>query len=417
MVDEESIFPNELKTKGYLKINGKKTNEAEIFIDFNNGKLFYANEINNQLVSVVKDDFNGSDSGFIYLSIPEYRGGEFIRLFDSEYKNRFSGEIATELRKKVYLKEKDLNEIQIITGIKSKLGRSNFKSNSLQIGSNSSKLLFKINDSLDLDVKNKMKIDCKLISISPKTIEYIDSNGEVYLRNNTKTVNITLDDGKSNSEKRKEKKATRKKVRIINISFGENVFFNIQEFYKFIYDDYEKRFYKAEERFKSDLVGGNIMEMLANWGPFSEKYSVGEKELYVWTYERSSFSFSSNTKTDSKSSSSTEYSSNQESNANITSSSGSYSNYYSGGYGNVINYYGNTYGNSNSYLNYYSKNSARQFTSTLKSINSTTNANGNKIDNSKKIGLIVDEKLIIKDVFTKNFFSYPKFGDVINFVD
>tara|TARA_B100001093_G_scaffold47714_1_gene40537 strand:+ start:36 stop:1388 length:1353 start_codon:yes stop_codon:yes gene_type:complete len=417
MVDEDSIFPNELKTRGYLKINGKKTNEAEIYIDFDNGKLFYANEINKQLVSVVKEDFKGSDSGFIYLSIPEYKNGELIRLFDSEYNNRFSGEIAAELRKKVYLRDKDLNEIQIITGIKAKQERNNFNSKSPQPGFNSSKLLFKINDSLDLDVKNKIKIDCKLVSISPKRIEYIDSNGEVYIRNNTQTVNITLGDGKSNSEKRKEKKATKNKVRIVNISFGEKVFFNIQEFYKFIYDDYEKRFYSAEKRFKNDLIGENVMAILSNWGPFSEKYNISGQELYVWTYERSNFSFSSNTRTNSKSSSSTEYSSNQVSNADITSTSSSNSSYYSGGYGNVINYYGNTYGNSNSYINYYSKNSARQFTSTLVSINSTTNANGNKIDNSKKIGLIVDEKLIIKDVFTKNFFSDPRFGDIINFVD
>lgn len=416
MVDEDSIFPNELKTKGHLKINGKKTNEAEIFIDFNNGKLFYANEINNQLVSVVKSDFRGSDSGFIYLSIPEYKSGQFIKLFDFEYNNRFAGEIATELRKKVYLRDKDLNEIEIITGIKTKQ-KNPLNSKMPQLGFKSSKLLFEINDSLDLDVKNKIKIDCKLISISPNEIEYIDSNGEVYLRDNTQTVNITLNDGKSNSEKRKEKKATKDKVRIVNINFGGKVFFNIQEFYNFIYDDYEKKFYSAEEKFKNDLIEGDLMEILASWGPFSEKYNIGGKELYVWTYERSNFSFSSNTRTDSKSSSSTEYSSNQTSNTNINSTSSSNSNYYFGGYGSVINYYGNTYGNSNSYINYYSKNSARQFTSTQMSTNSTTNAKGNKIDNSKKIGLIVDEELIIRNVFTKNFFNDPKYGDIINFVD
>lgn len=411
MVSKDSIFPKRLKTEGYLKINEAKTNFTDLYFDFENNMLFYSNKSNKQYISVSQEDYIGYVKASIFLSIPEYENGKEVKLFDSDYRNDFSGKIAKVLRQKVYEKDNYLNTIRITTGVIRK------ENQEPKIIPPSNKLVFTVNNSKDLDVVNKTTINCKLISITPKALEYITSDGEIYIRNNQLTKSLTLEDGKSNSEKRKEKRKIKNQIRIVNIQFGDLLFLNIQDFYNFIYSDYESRFYASQKQFKNDMKGKKVMEILSNWGPFSEKLNIGDKNIFVWNYDRKITESTSNSISQLTTITNSDFSSEVSATATINSNSYNYSDYSISGYGDVLNYYKNTYGASNSYIDYYSRNSAKQFTTRFQTSNSKTKTKGFTIDDTKKIGLIVNEKLIVEELITKNFFESPKYGDTINFVD
>ena len=68
-------------------------------------------------------------------------------------------------------------------------------------------------------------------------------------------------------------------------------------------------------------------------------------------------------------------------------------------------------------LNYYSTNVTSQYSTTSTSFSSRTKGTDIRVDDSKKIGVIVDKNLIVTDVLEKNFFPNPYYGVEIRFVD
>ena len=91
------------------------------------------------------------------------------------------------------------------------------------------------------------------------------------------------------------------------------------------------------------------------------------------------------------------------------------SKYNLGGYGSVMNSYSKIRGNS--FLNYYSKNVIRQYASQQATYVGRTTSTEILVDDTKKIGLIVNNDLIIQEVVAKNFFPEPYYGVTINFFD
>ena len=70
-----------------------------------------------------------------------------------------------------------------------------------------------------------------------------------------------------------------------------------------------------------------------------------------------------------------------------------------------------------SFLDYYSKNVIRQYAS-QQSINiGKSTSTEILVDDTKKIGLIVNNNLIIQKVVARNFFPEPYYGITINFFD
>ena len=85
------------------------------------------------------------------------------------------------------------------------------------------------------------------------------------------------------------------------------------------------------------------------------------------------------------------------------------------GYGSIMNSY--TKVNKNSFLNYYSTNVTSQYSQTQTSFSSQTRGTDISVDDSKKIGVIVNKDLIVTDVLEKNYFPTPYYGVEIRFVE
>ena len=73
--------------------------------------------------------------------------------------------------------------------------------------------------------------------------------------------------------------------------------------------------------------------------------------------------------------------------------------------------------NGSSFLNYYSKNVIKQYSSQLSTFVGRIKGTTIQVDDTKKIGLIVDSNLNIIDVIAKNFFPEPYYGVTINFYE
>ena len=73
--------------------------------------------------------------------------------------------------------------------------------------------------------------------------------------------------------------------------------------------------------------------------------------------------------------------------------------------------------NGSSFLNYYSKNVVRQYSAQQSIFVGKTSSTTIKVDDTKKIGLIVDSSGKITKLIANNFFPKPYYGVTINFYE
>ena len=396
-VPNDKINPSVLLSKGIIELeNGDKTPKADLYIDFKNEKIFYRNIKSNGIYSIFKENFSK-------ISVSDYKDGEFVK--GNVFYGDVGEEIGASLRKGLY-KVANLN-IMKITSVE-KEGFFNRKQPK-----------FYINSSGELDVSNKAIVTSKILGITPSGIGYLDSEGDLWLRNNNSARNISAGEGENKASKREEKREARKQARILNINIFKKSFLNTGELYKYFYEEYEKNFYTSLEQFKDDFKGKNLRELLTSWGPFTEKFELDSgSTLFVWSFERkfteketislgASSIISNSTQSSSKSASAT-----LSSQYGINSSS---SKYNLGGYGSVMDSYSQIRGES--FLNYYSKNIVKQWSASQSFSFGKSTTTEVMTDDTKKIGLIVNKELIIEEVIAKNYFPKPYFGVTINFID
>jgi hypothetical protein len=396
-VSYNEIDPKELKSKGSIELdNGDKTPEANLNINFNEEKIFYRNTTNNSIFSIFKKDFSK-------ISVIDYKDGEIVK--DNEFYGDVGAEIGAALRKVLYDKA-DLNILKITS-----VQKEGFF--------NRRQPKFFINNTGELDVSNKAIVTCKILSISPSGIGYLDSEGDLWVRGKRGAKAITAGEGEDKATKREEKKEARKQARILNINFGNKSFLNTRELYNHFYKQYEKNFYASLEQFKEDFKDRNFREMLSSWGPYTEQFQLDSNtKLFVWSYERKLTEAESNTSGASTILSKVIQTSETETNSSLTSQYGintSSSKYNLGGYGSVMDSYSTIRGNS--FLNYYSKNVIRQYASQQSFSIGRTSTVEIRVDDTKKLGLIVNNDLIIQEVIAKNFFPEPYYGVTINFYE
>ncbi|MBT5650580.1 MAG: hypothetical protein HOJ40_05105 [Flavobacteriaceae bacterium] len=403
-VKSSEINPTQLVSRGVVTLdNGDKTPEADLYINFNTQKIFYKNSVNNAIFSIHKEDFSS-------ISLNEYEDGKTVKdgaFFPiSLYTGTNVGEeIAASLRKKLY-KKADLNFITI-TSVKKK---GFFTRNQPR---------FEVNNGA-LDVSNKSAVSAKLLAISQERIEYLDEDGDLWDRGNYGALGHLMGQNKivTNSDDKEKRKAARKSARILNILFDNRFFLNTTALYDFFFNEYEERFYQSLEDFRNDFIGMNLKDLLRLWGPNSEQYIIDENSVeYVWVFERKV--------TDKESSTiGTMNAVKKALTKSITEITGSISTSYGidtnasitnlGGYGTVMNSY--TSINKESFLNYYATNITSQFSTTKTNFSSKTKGTDIRIDDSKKIGVIVNKDLIVTDVLEKNYFQSPYYGVEIRFV-
>ena len=393
-VSKKEYNPDQLISRGIVTLdNGDKTPEADLYIDFDKEFIFYRNAINNAIFSIYKEDFSS-------ISLNEYKEGKSVK--DGSFYGDVGEEIAASLRKKLYQKA-DLNFITI-TSVK-KQGFFNRNQPKFEVKNG------------ELDVSNKVAVSAKLIGINLRRIEYLDEDGDLWDRGNYGSflgagVETTSDD-------KEKKKEARKTARILNINFGDKFFLNTIELYDFFYKEYEKNFYKSLEDFKDDYIGMSIKDLLKNWGPNSLQFQLDENSSeYVWVFERKVTEKESSTTGTMNSIKKALSKSVSKTSGSITTSYGIKTNaskYNLGGYGTIMDSY--TSINKKSFLNYYSTNVTSQYSSTSTTFSSRTKGTDIRVDDSKKIGVIVNKDLIVTDVLEKNYFPSPYYGVEIRFVD
>ena len=194
---------------------------------------------------------------------------------------------------------------------------------------------------------------------------------------------------------------------------------NTRELYDIFYSEYEKNFYKSLEEFRSDFISRNLREILSKWGPHTEQFKLDDNStLYVWSYERKVTESESTTVGTGSVISKLTQTSDTEGNASLSSQYGINTNASKstlGGYGSIMNSYSSI--NGSSFLNYYSKNVIKQYSSQLSTFVGRIKGTTIQVDDTKKIGLIVDNNLNIIEVIAKNFFPEPYYGVTINFYE
>ena len=395
-VPYNAIDPDELLAKGVIELdNGELTPEADLSIDFANQTIFYRNLLNNAIFSVFKEDF-------AKISVSDYKNG--LEVKDSEFYGDVGEEIGAALRKGLYDKA-DLNVLNITSVEKEGFFRR-------------SQPKFYMNDG-ELDVSNKSIVIAKVLEITPNSISYLDNEGDLWLRGNSGAKNVTAGEGGDKKEEREEKREARKQARILNIEFGGKFFLNVRELYNYAYNSYEENFYKSLENFKNDFIGINLRKTLSEWGPVDEQIKLNTNTtLYTWHYERKVIESESTTVTAGSAISQLTRSSRTSASAVLSSKYGINTNaskYSLGGYGSIINSY--TQINGSSFLNYYSRNITNQYSSYTSYSVGQTSSTSIQVDDTKKIGLIVDSDLNIVDVIAQNFFPVPYYGVSITFVD
>ena len=209
--------PDQLISQGIITLdNGDKTPEADLYIDFDEEKIFYRNSVNNAIFSIYKEDFSS-------ISLNEYQDGKSVK--DGAFFGDVGDQIAASLRKKLY-NSADLNYITI-TSVK-KEGFFNRNQPKFEVKNG------------ELDVANKSDVFAKLIGITTKRIEYLDEDGDLWDRGNYGSIlGMGISTSSDDKEKRKE---ARKSARILNINFGDKFFLNTRELYDYFYSEYEKNF-------------------------------------------------------------------------------------------------------------------------------------------------------------------------------
>ena len=196
-VPYKAINPDELFTRGIIELdNGDETPEADLSIDFGNEQIFYRNLVNNAIFSIFKQDFSR-------ISVSDYKEGLMVK--DSEFYGDVGAEIGATLRKGLYDKA-DLNVLNITSVEKEGFFRR-------------SQPKFLINNG-ELDVSNKTNVIAKILAIAPRSIEYLDNEGDLWLRGNRGAKNTTAGEGASKEDKKEDRKEARKQARILNIQFG-----------------------------------------------------------------------------------------------------------------------------------------------------------------------------------------------------
>ena len=394
-VTKNEYNPVQLISRGVVTLdNGDKTPEADLYIDFAGETIFYRNTINNAIYSIYKEDFKS-------ISLNEYEDGKDVN--DGAFYGDVGEEIAASLRKKLYEKA-DLNFITI-TSVKKE---GFFTRNQPK---------FQVNDG-ELDVSNKSKVSAKLIGINLRRIEYLDEDGDLWDRGNYAGF-LGLGGVETTSDDKEKRKEARKSARILNINFGNKFFLNTRALYDYFYNEYEKNFYQSLEDFKNDYIGMNIKDLLKDWGPNSQLFELDSNTFeYVWVFERTVTDKESSTTGTMSSIKKALTKSTTESTGSISTSYGINTNaskYNLGGYGSIMNSY--TKVNKNSFLNYYSTNVTSQYSQTQTSFSSQTRGTDISVDDSKKIGVIVNKDLIVTDVLEKNYFPTPYYGVEIRFVE
>ena len=394
-VTKNEYNPIQLISRGVVTLdNGDKTPEADLYIDFAGETIFYRNTINNAIYSIYKEDFKS-------ISLNEYEDGKEVN--DGAFYGDVGEEIAASLRKKLYEKA-DLNFITI-TSVKKE---GFFTRNQPK---------FQVNDG-ELDVSNKSKVSAKLIGINLRRIEYLDEDGDLWDRGNYAGF-LGLGGVETTSDDKEKRKEARKSARILNINFGNKFFLNTRALYDYFYNEYEKNFYQSLEDFKNDYIGMNVKDLLKDWGPNSQLFELDSNTFeYVWVFERTVTEKESSTTGTMSSIKKALTKSTTESTGSISTSYGINTNaskYNLGGYGSIMNSY--TKVNKNSFLNYYSTNVTSQYSQTQTSFSSQTRGTDISVDDSKKIGVIVNKDLIVTDVLEKNYFPTPYYGVEIRFVE
>ena len=394
-VTKNEYNPIQLISRGVVTLdNGDKTPEADLYIDFAGETIFYRNTINNAIYSIYKEDFKS-------ISLNEYEDGKDVN--DGAFYGDVGEEIAASLRKKLYEKA-DLNFITI-TSVKKE---GFFTRNQPK---------FQVNDG-ELDVSNKSKVSAKLIGINLRRIEYLDEDGDLWDRGNYAGF-LGLGGVETTSDDKEKRKEARKSARILNINFGNKFFLNTRALYDYFYNEYEKNFYQSLEDFKNDYIGMNIKDLLKDWGPNSQLFELDSNTFeYVCVFERTVTEKESSTTGTMSSIKKALTKSTTESTGSISTSYGINTNaskYNLGGYGSIMNSY--TKVNKNSFLNYYSTNVTSQYSQTQTSFSSQTRGTDISVDDSKKIGVIVNKDLIVTDVLEKNYFPTPYYGVEIRFVE
>lgn len=394
-VTKNEYNPIQLISRGVVTLdNGDKTPEADLYIDFAGETIFYRNTINNAIYSIYKEDFKS-------ISLNEYEDGKDVN--DGAFYGDVGEEIAASLRKKLYEKA-DLNFITI-TSVKKE---GFFTRNQPK---------FQVNDG-ELDVSNKSKVSAKLIGINLRRIEYLDEDGDLWDRGNYAGF-LGLGGVETTSDDKEKRKEARKSARILNINFGNKFFLNTRALYDYFYNEYEKNFYQSLEDFKNDYIGMNVKDLLKDWGPNSQLFELDSNTFeYVWVFERTVTDKESSTTGTMSSIKKALTKSTTESTGSISTSYGINTNaskYNLGGYGSIMNSY--TKVNKNSFLNYYSTNVTSQYSQTQTSFSSQTRGTDISVDDSKKIGVIVNKDLIVTDVLEKNYFPTPYYGVEIRFVE
>ena len=382
-VDEDEVRPVYFKSGGYLYLsNGDITPSVDLLIHFDNQVIYYKNDVTNKMYEIFPEDFRA-------VAINEYPLQSKLSPFDLY--GSVAEEIKASLRKPLY-SNPDLNDIYISSTIK----KGFF---------NRSQPKFYLNESDELDVKNKEVIKAKLLQITPYFIEFLDNTGDIVVQRFKKKITV---EGATDKE---QKKQDRKTTRILNIKFGDKYFSNIEELYQTFYIEYRKRFYEDLENFKNSFIGQQLKEILNLWGPHSEEFEIDDNsKLYVWNFEQKLTEIESSKTINSLSS--------QFSRSNIEASLSSRygidseaSKINLGGYGSIMNSYSKIRGKS--YLNWYSSNITNQYTTTITS----ETGSSYEVDVTKKIAIIVDENLIVKKVLEKDFLPEPYYGVRLKFYE
>tara|TARA_X000000368_G_scaffold85247_1_gene64608 strand:- start:264 stop:1526 length:1263 start_codon:yes stop_codon:yes gene_type:complete len=394
-VTKNEYNPVQLISRGVVTLdNGDKTPEADLYIDFPAERIYYRNPLNNAIFSIYKNDFKS-------ISLNEYEEGKNVD--DGAFYGDVGEEIAASLRKKLY-EEADLNFITI-TSVKKE---GFFTRNQPK---------FEVNNG-ELDVSNKSNVSAKLIGINLSRIEYLDEDGDLWDRGNYGTL---LGGGgiSTNSDDKEKRKEARKSARILNIKFGNKFFLNTRDLYNYFYEEYEKNFYKSLEDFKNDFIGMSLKDLLKEWGPNSQLFELDSNTFeYVWVFDRKVTEKESSTTGTMNSIKKALSKSTTQTTGSISTSYGINTNaskYNLGGYGSIMNSY--TKVNKESFLNYYSTNVTAQYSQTQTTFSSQTRGTDIRVDDSKKIGVIVNKDLIVTDVLEKNYFPTPYYGVEIRFVD
>ena len=395
-VPYEAINPDELLTKGVIELdNGDKTPKADLYIDFGQETIFYRNLINEAIYSIFKEDF-------AKISVEDFKDGEMVR--DGEFYGDVGNEIGASLRKGLY----DLADLNIL----------NITSVQKEGFFNRRQPKFEIKDD-ELDVSNKSIVVCKLLGITPLAIEYLDSEGDLWLKGDRGARIRTAGQGEDKATKREEKKEARKQARILNIKFGNEFFLNTRELYKYFYDEYERNFHASLNQFKKDYVGISLIDLLPSWGPYTQQFQIDDNnKLFIWEFKREVTESESTTIAEGNIINKLIRSSETAASGSITSQYGISTNaskYNLGGYGSVMDSY--TEINGNSFLNYYSKNVIKQYSAQQSTFIGKTSQTTIKVDDTKKIGLIVDKTGKITKLIANNFFPKPYFGVTINFYE